>query len=61
MDSFFTRYFTQAFLESSGILSYIKNPVAFKANLKAGKRGGKSKGIEVGKRWIVNAAVGVIE
>jgi len=61
MDSFFTRYFTQAFLESSGILSYIKNPVAFKANLKAGKRGGKSKGIEVGRRWIINAAVGVVE
>jgi hypothetical protein len=61
MDSFFTRYFTQAFLESSGILNYIRNPVAFKANLRSGKRGGKSKGLEVGKRWIVNAAVGVVE
>lgn len=61
MDSFFTRYFTQAFLQSSGILDYIKNPVAFKANMRAGKRGGRSKGVEVGKRWIVNAAVGAVD
>jgi len=59
MDSFFNQYFTQAFLESSGILSYLRNPIAFKANMHSGKKVGRSKGIEVGYRWIVNAAVGV--
>lgn len=61
MDSFFNRYFTQAFLESSGILSYLRNPIAFKANMRAGKASGRSKGVEVGYRWIVNAATGVNE
>jgi hypothetical protein len=61
MDSFFNRYFTQAFLESSGILSYLRNPIAFKANMRAGKASGRSKGVEVGYRWIVNAATGVID
>jgi len=61
MDSFFNQYFTQAFLQSSGILSYLRNPTAFKANMRSGKSSGKSKGIEVGYRWIVNAATGVID
>lgn len=61
LDSFFQRYFTQAFLQSSGILSYLQNPIAFKKNFNAGKRGGRSKGLEVGRRWIIEAARGGIE
>lgn len=61
LDSFFKRYFTQAFLQSSGILSYLQNPTDFKRNFNAGKRTGRSKGLEVGRRWIINAATGVIE
>lgn len=56
-DSFFSKYFTQAFLRTSGIDEYLKNPVAYKKNLPAGKKGGKSKGFETGYRWIANAGV----
>jgi len=56
-DTFMTQYFTQAFLNSSGILRYIQNPVAYKKNLPAGKRLGKSVGYSTGYRWIANAGV----
>lgn len=55
-DSFFRNYFSQAFLRSSGILDYLKRPSAYKNNLRAGQRGGKSVGISTGYRWIINAA-----
>lgn len=58
-DSFFNRFFTQAFLRVSGIAKYLENPLAYKKNLPAGKRGGKSKGYETGYRWIANAGVGL--
>jgi hypothetical protein len=58
MDIFFNRYFTQAFLKTSGIAKYLSNPEVYKKNLSAGRRGGKAKGIETGYRWIANAGVG---
>jgi len=57
-DSFFTRNFTQAFLRTSGIAQYLKNPVAYKKNMSAGKKSGKIKGYQTGYRWIANAGVG---
>lgn len=57
VDQFFTRYFTQAFLKSSGIADYLNNPVAFKRNLNAGKAAGRSRGLDVGYRWIANAGI----
>lgn len=57
VDSFFNKYFTQAFLKSSGIYEYLNNPVAYKKNLRAGKNLGRSKGTEVGYRWIANAGI----
>jgi hypothetical protein len=56
-ESFFTLYFTQAFLRSSGIWHYLENPFAFKANVRAGSKMGKSKGIEVGQQWISKAGI----
>jgi hypothetical protein len=56
-DTFMTRYFTQAFLKSSGIYDRLKTPVAFKANLPAAKRGGKGLGFNTGYRWISNVVV----
>lgn len=56
-DSFFSKYFTQAFLRTSGIDEYLKNPITYKNNLPAGKRVGKVKGFETGYRWIANAGV----
>ena len=54
-DNFFRSYFSQAFLNSSGILDKIQNPVAFKRNMAKGKRGGRSAGYQTGYRWIANA------
>jgi hypothetical protein len=53
-DSFFNNYFTQAFIRSSGVMKYLENPVAYKKNLNAGKRGGKSVGIATGYTWVAN-------
>jgi hypothetical protein len=56
-DTFFTKYFTQAFLRTSGIASYLENPEVFSKDLAAGKKFGKSKGMQTGYRWIANAGV----
>jgi hypothetical protein len=58
-DEFMRTYFTQAFLRSSGLLAYLKKPVAYKKNLLAGSKMGRSKGIDTGYRWIINAKVEV--
>lgn len=57
IDSFFTKYFTQAFLRSSGVSSYLENPILYKKNLTSGKKSGRSKGLDVGYRWIANAGL----
>ena len=56
-DMFFTNYFSQSFLRSSGLLDYLKDTSVYKKNLSSGKRMGKSKGAAVGYRWIVNAGI----
>jgi hypothetical protein len=55
LEMFFNSYFTQAFLQSSGIIDYISNPKEFDTNLPVGKRGGKSAGRKVGTAWIAKA------
>ena len=59
LNSFFNNYFSQAFLKSSGLLEYLKNPLAFRRNLSAGKRSGRSKGIEVGYNWMAKAGADI--
>lgn len=54
---FFTRYFTQAFLRSSGVYKYLNNPEIYKKNLQKGRVGGKTVGVSTGYSWIVNAGV----
>jgi hypothetical protein len=56
-DSFFSKYFTQAFLRSTGVYDYLNNPILYKKNLRSAKKSGRSKGIETGFRWIANAGV----
>lgn len=56
-DSFFNRYFSQSFLESTGVASYLRNPVDFSVNFSSAKRGGRARGLSVGKRWISKAGV----
>jgi hypothetical protein len=58
-DEFMRRYFTQAFLRSSGLLAYLNKPVAYKKNLLAGSKMGRSKGLDTGYKWIINAKVEV--
>lgn len=58
-DEFFRVYFTQAFLRSSGIMKHLSNPIAYKNNLAAGSRAGRSKGLDTGFKWIANAKIGV--
>lgn len=52
---FFNKYFTQAFLKSSGISDYLKNPVVYKKNLPSGRKSGKAAGISTGYSWIAKA------
>lgn len=59
-DNFFGKYFTQAFLRASGIAAYLENPVVYKKNIAAGKRGGRSKGVSTGYTWVANAGVAKI-
>lgn len=59
VDSFFKFYFSQAFLRSSGLFDYIKNPVIYKKNLASGVRQGRNKGISTGFSWMANAKIEV--
>lgn len=51
---FFDTYFSQSFLRSSGILSYLNKAEIYKTNFSAGKNLGRSKGVDTGYRWITN-------
>jgi hypothetical protein len=59
VDIFISRYFKQSFLRASGLYDYIKKPVLYKKNFAAGSKLGKSKGVDTGFKWIVNATIGV--
>lgn len=55
LNLFFSKYFTQAFLKSSGIREYLKKPVIYKKNLQKGKTAGRSAGVSTGYAWITKA------
>ena len=59
VDEFMLGYFKQSFIRASGLYDYISKPILYKANVAAGSRMGKSKGIDTGFKWIANARVGV--
>jgi hypothetical protein len=48
---FFERYFTQSFMEVSGLAARIRNTGAFVRSFNRGKTGGRQLGNEVGYRW----------
>ena len=58
-DNFMKYYFTQAFLSSTGLYDYIKNPEIYKDNISSGVKGGRGVGQAVGYKWIISAKVGV--
>jgi hypothetical protein len=55
LNSFFNNYFSQSFLQSSGIARYIKNPMSYKKNIRSGARGGRSVGVSAGFQWMSKA------
>lgn len=55
--SFFDNYFTQAFLNSSGISKHFENPQIFNTNLRSAKSGGKALGVKTGYRWVSKAGI----
>lgn len=54
---FFTSYLSQSLLSASGLAYNLKNPIDFKANINAGKAGGRSVGLRVGYNWISRKAL----
>lgn len=54
-DLFFKDHFKQSVLDVTGITRYLSNAKSYKDNFKAGKSGGKAKGVEVGYNWIIKA------
>lgn len=58
MNIFFRQYFTQSFLRTSGILDAFQKPTVFKRNIRAGKNGGRPKGLSTGFAWITSIGVG---
>jgi len=54
-DMFFGKYFSQAFLRSSGLARYFENPEVYRKNISSGIKGGRSVGLTTGSRWIANA------
>ncbi|NDB61024.1 hypothetical protein EB001_21665 [bacterium] len=58
-DEFMVRYFKQSFIRASGLYDYIKKPTAFKKNIRAGAKVGRSKGVSTGFSWIADARIGV--
>lgn len=58
LDTFMNKYFSQAFMEASGLKSYLKNPTLYRKSFSSGvKGGGRSLGRQVGYTWIANAGV----
>jgi hypothetical protein len=49
---FFQKYFTQSFMEVSGLADRIRNTSAFVRNFNRGKTGGRALGNDVGYRWV---------
>lgn len=54
---FFSKYFSQAFLRTSGIMDYLQNPILYKSNFSKAKTGGRNLGLSVGYQWMANAGI----
>jgi len=57
INEFFGVYFRQSFLKTSGLSQQFKYPKAYKKDLPAGSKSGRSQGIKTGYRWIANASL----
>lgn len=59
IDMFFENYFSQSFLQVSGISQILNDVVTFSKNLPRAKSGGRSAGYDVGYRWIAARRFGL--
>lgn len=59
IDEFITSYFSQAFLQASGIAKYLRNPSGYHRSFNAGMKSGRAVGVSAGYSWIKNATTGV--
>ena len=57
MDTFFKSYFSQAFLDRSGITQYLKTPTLYDKYLASGMKNGRATGISAGYNWMAKAGV----
>lgn len=57
LDVFINQYFRQSFINASGILDKLKDVSIYNKNFAAGAKSGRSRGVQTGYRWIVNAGV----
>lgn len=55
--TFFRTYASQSILDISGLAIQLRNPKAFDKSFAAGKSGGRSLGVTVGRRWIAGGVI----
>jgi len=55
INDFFSLYFKQSFLTTSGLKKYFSNPMIYKKNLAYGKRTGRYAGLKTGYQWVAKA------
>jgi len=60
IDEFINSYFSQSFLQASGIAQHLRNPSSYHKNFRSGMKSGRSAGISAGYNWIRNATRGTI-
>lgn len=56
-NSFFSNYFSQAFLQSSQMSKYLKDISLYGKGFAMSKRGGRALGVRLGFQWITQAGV----
>ena len=54
-NEFFNMFFSQSFLKSGRLASYLANPEAYHKNFTSARKGGKSLGKSVGRKWMSDA------
>jgi hypothetical protein len=57
LDIFVNQYFSQSFLNASGIIDKLKDISIYNKNFASGAKLGRSRGMQIGYRWIINAGV----
>jgi hypothetical protein len=55
-DSFFDNYFTQSFLQTSGMIQHMKKLEEYRKGLPASTTIGRSAGLSAGKKWVSRKA-----